>query len=210
MGQSATVTAKDERLRRGVSAIGGGAYALLVVVVGLLAGYGWLYALRGLGWFGAGPSVGDSLPLLQLAGFDGQPLGRVIAAWVLAGLIVGVALSAHGRWWRVAAVGPLSLVALLLASQASYALARNLRFSDVVFSRRPGLGPIIEVLVMTAGCALVPRVSGGDGGSAWRPHRFVMFDGRRQPHLGGGERRDAAEDDRDRQPVGDQRRRARA
>lgn len=208
MSEAATVT--DERLRRGAAAVGGAIYALLAVVVGIAIGYGWLYALRGLGWFGAGPSIGDSLPLLQLAGFDGQPLGRVIAAFVLAGLILGVALSAQGRWRRVAAVGPLSLVALLLASQASYALTRNLRFSDVAFSRRPGLGPIIEALVLTAGCALVPRVSGGDGGSAWRLRRASTLGGRGQPHLSGGEHWDAPKDDRDREPVGDQRRRARA
>ena len=58
---------------------------MLGVLVGLLAGYGWLYVLRGLGWLGAGPAVGDALPLLQLAGFDGQPLLRVVVAWLLAG-----------------------------------------------------------------------------------------------------------------------------
>ena len=197
-------------MARTAAAAGAAVYALLVVLAGVLVGYGWLYALRGLGWLGAGPSVGDSLPLLQLAGFDGQPLLRTVVAWLLAGLIAGVALSGLGRGQRVAVAGPLALVALLLASQASYALARNLRFSDVVFSRRPGLGPIVEALMFAAGCALVARASRGDRGSAWRPRRILVLDGRGQPHLSGGEHRDAAEDDRDREPVGDERRRARA
>ncbi len=197
-------------MARTAGAAGACAYVIVVVVIGALIGYGWLYALRGLGWLGAGPSVGDSLPLLQLAGFDGQPLLRTVVAWLIAGLIAGVALSGMGRWQRAAVAGPLSLIVLLLASQASYALARNLRFSDVVFSRTPGLGPIVEALLFAAGCALVPRVSHGDGGSAWRPHRIVMLDGLGQPHLSGGEHWDAAEDDRDREPVGDQRHRASA
>jgi hypothetical protein len=207
---SQAATAEHRPLARRAGPAGAGAYVLLVVVVGLLLGYGWLFTLRGLGWLGAGPSVRDSLPLLQLAGLDGQPLLRTVVAWLVAGLIAGVALSGMGRWQRAAVAGPLSLVVLLLASQASYALARNLRFSDAVFSRTPGLAPIVEALAFAAGCALVPRVSRGDGGSAWRPHRIIMLDGLGQPHLSGGEHRDTAEDDRDREPVGDQRRRTSA
>ena len=44
---------------------------------------GLLYSFRGLGWFSGGPRIGDALPLLQLAGFDGQPLDRVLVAGVL-------------------------------------------------------------------------------------------------------------------------------
>ena len=136
-----------------------------------------------------------------------------MVAWLLAGLIAGVALiglrtrAARGawpgrwRWWL-----------LLLASQAAYALARNLRFSDVVFSRRPGLGPVLEALVFARRLrARCPGASRGD-----RRERVgalagsVTLDGLGQPHLSGGEHRDAAEHDRDREPVGDERRRARA
>ena len=134
----------------------------------------------------------------------------MVVAWTVAGLIAGVALSGQARWRRIAVVGPVSLVGLLLASQAAYALARNLKFSDVVFSRRPGLGPFLEALVFTAACALVPRRSRGDGGSPWRRRRVVALDGLGQAQLGGRENGDAAEDDRDREPVSDQRRRTRA
>ena len=69
---------------------GGGVGGVLGVLVGLLAGFGWLYVLRGLDWLGVGPRIADALPLLQLAGFDGQPLLRVVVAWVLAGALAGV------------------------------------------------------------------------------------------------------------------------
>ena len=58
-------------------------------------------------------------------------------------------------------VGILSLLALLLASQAAYALARNLRLSDILFSRSPGPGPWIESLTFALGCALPRRLVPG-------------------------------------------------
>jgi hypothetical protein len=42
------------------------------------ASVGLLYHLRHLRWLAIGPRIPDSLPLLQLAGFDGQPLARVL------------------------------------------------------------------------------------------------------------------------------------
>ena len=60
----------------------------------------------------------------------------MIVAWLLAGLVTGLALSRIAPLRRGVAAGLLALVVLLVASQASYALARNLKFSAVVFSRR--------------------------------------------------------------------------
>ena len=149
------------RRAAGIAARGTGAAAALVL--GLLVGIGWLYVLRGLGWLGIGPRVRDALPLLQLPGFDVQPLARVAVAWLGAGALAGLAL----RWMpvprRVAIAGLTAVVALLVASQASYALTRNLRFTDVLWNRRPGLGPLLEALLFAAGCALV-----GSGGHADR------------------------------------------
>lgn len=146
---------------RAAGAVGVTVGGILVLMVSLLAGYGWLYALRGLHWFGAGPAAGDALPLLQLAGFDGQPVVRIVVAWLPAGLIAGVALLGVRPRRRVVLLGPAALVLLLAASQAAYALTRNLRFSDILLSRRPGLGPVLEAVVLTAGCAL-PRRRGRD------------------------------------------------
>lgn len=122
-----------------------------------LAGLGLLYAMRGLQWFAIGPPVPDSLPLLQLAGFDGQPLVRVILAWLAAGVIIGYALIRIGPLRRSALVGMLALLILLLASDASYALARNLRLESVLLDRTPGLGPWLEAFLLAVGSALPRR-----------------------------------------------------
>jgi hypothetical protein len=131
---------------------------LPVIFVALLAGEGWLYALRSVGWFSSGPMVGDALPLLQLAGFDRQPLSRVVVAWLLAGIMLGIPLYRTPRRWRALFVASVALVLLFVASQASFALTRNLRFSDVLWTRLPGLGPWLEALLLVAGCCL-PRLT---------------------------------------------------
>ena len=149
------------RVARVIGAGARGATAILALLAGLLAGLGWLYVLRGLGWLAIGPNIRDSLPLLQLAGFDIQPLGRVVAAWFAAGIVAGVALIGVPRRWRVLLAGVVGVVLLLFASQASFALTRNLRLSDVIWSRRPGTGPLLEALLLAAGCALPGRVPRG-------------------------------------------------
>ena len=131
-----------------------GTLTLPVILVALLAGEGWLYALRSFGWFSSGPMVGDSLPLLQLAGFDRQPLARVVVGWLLAGVMLGIPLSRVARRGQALFVALIALVLLLVASQASFALTRNLRFSDVLWTRSPGLGPWLEGLLLAAGCCL--------------------------------------------------------
>jgi hypothetical protein len=130
---------------------------LLVVPVVLGAtvlGVGWLYVLRGLGWFSAGPDVRDSLPLLQLAGLDGQPLLRVLVAWLPCGALAGL-LTLRTRWpWRALLTAVVGVAVLLLASQASFALARNLKLSGVLWSRVPGTGPWLEGISLAVGAVL--------------------------------------------------------
>jgi hypothetical protein len=172
----------------------------LAVILGLLAGFGWLYLLRGAGWLAAGPSVGDSLPLLQLAGFDGQPLLRLVVAWLLAGGLTGVALSDLRRPPRVALSGILGLLLLLIACQVAYALARNLRLTDILFTRPPGPGPWLEALCFAVAC-LLPRRSVFRGRG---PASGNLFGRRVAPGnfgLSGGKIRHAAQHDRDRQQV---------
>ena len=130
--------------------------ATVTVVIGALVGVGLLYSLRQLHWLTMGPSVPDALPLLQLAGFAGQPLVRVLAAWVPAGIVLGLALIRFPAARRALLILVFGAVLLLLASDASYALARNLRFGDVLLNRQPGLGPWVECLLLAAGGAL-PR-----------------------------------------------------
>lgn len=199
------------RIPRAARVCGESAGFVLAVFIGLLAGDGWLYVLRGAGWFASGPNVGDSLPLLQLAGFDGQPLLRVVVAWLLAGVLVGVVTVRIPALRRGAAGGSLALVLLLLASQASYALARNLRFGAVVFSRAPGSGPWLEALAFAIGCALPRRlVPRPDRRRVRRPALSVTLFGAGHRGLSGGQSWDASEHDGDRAEVGDDRERVRA
>jgi enterochelin esterase-like enzyme len=130
--------------------------ATVAVVIGVLSGVGLLYSLRQLRWLTVGPSVPDALPLLQLAGFAGQPFGRVLAAWVPAGVVLGLALIRFPAARRALLIVLFGAVLLLLASDASDALARNLRLGNVLLNREPGLGPWVECLLLAAGAAL-PR-----------------------------------------------------
>ncbi len=141
-------------LGRALRAAGAGACATVAALIAVLTGTGLLYGLRGLGWLGVGPRLGDALPLLQLAGFDGQPLVRTAAAWLVAGGVLGLALMRLGTARRTVIAGALGLALLLFASQASYAVARNLRLSAVLEGRIPGVGTWIEALLLAAGAAL--------------------------------------------------------
>jgi len=128
-----------------------GAAALLVCSVAAL---GLLYTMRQLRWLAVGPPIPDALPLLQLAGFDAQPLARVSAAVLLTGLALGVALIRVERRRRVIFVGIFGLLVMLAASDASYALARNLRLGPVLLNRPPTLGPLLEALLLALAAAL--------------------------------------------------------
>lgn len=175
--------------------------SLLIVVAGLVAGAGWLYVLRGLDWLRLGPRVADALPLLQLASADGQPLVRVILAWVLAGALTGVALAEVTPYRRAALSLVLALVVLLLASQASYALARNVAFSSTVFSRTPGLGPVIEGCAFALGCFLPRTADRGQRPGARRRSLISVISGFDDRGVSRGKRRNGSQHDRDRQPV---------
>jgi enterochelin esterase-like enzyme len=128
--------------------------ATVAVVIGTLSGVGLLYSLRQLHWLTAGPSIPDALPLLQLAGFAGQPAARVIVAWIPAGVVLGLALIRFPAPRRTLLILMFGAVLLLFASDASYALARNLRFETVLLNREPGLGPWVECLLLAAGGVL--------------------------------------------------------
>jgi lysyl-tRNA synthetase class 2 len=79
-----------EQLRRAVTVASRGmALALAVIVVTSIA-TGWLYWARGAvtGW--AGPPVTDALPLDELPGRDGVPLGLYLTAFGIAGVALGL------------------------------------------------------------------------------------------------------------------------
>lgn len=177
--------------------------SLLAVIVAQLSGYGWLYVLRGLHWLAGPPAIGDALPLLQLAGFDVQPLPRVLLAWLLAGLLAGIILIARPPGTRAVSVGLLGLVSLLLASQAAYALARNLRFDHVLLGHLPGAGSLVEAAALAAGSYLPGGVVGRRQRAAAARGGSARLGALRHLGLGPSENRHAAEYDSDRDDVSD-------
>jgi hypothetical protein len=189
--------------------LGGGiAATVMIVLTGLVVGTGWLYALRGLHWLGLGPRLGDALPLLQLAAFDGQPLLRVLVAWLLAGALTGVALNVSSPGPRVLLALALALIVLMFAAQASYALARNVSLSATVLSHGPGPGPVLEAFAFAVGCWLSRWLDGRDRTRART--RSPVLGGLRDRGVRGRQRGDTGQNDRDREPVSHARENARA
>jgi hypothetical protein len=161
LDEPAIAATRATRTTRALVAVLAAGAAMVLLLASLLAGMGWLYALRGLRWFAVGPRVGDALPLLQLAGFDAQPLARVAIAWLLVGMVFGVALirvPARRRTILAGGYAVLAVLVLLLASDAAFALAQNLRLSHVLGHRAPGFGPWLEGLLFAAGSVLPGRL----------------------------------------------------
>ncbi|MGI8558404.1 MAG: hypothetical protein ACR2ND_08865 [Solirubrobacteraceae bacterium] len=128
----------------------------LVVLIALLAGFGWLDGLRSLGVLGAGPRVADALPLRRLAGDSAQPLSRVILAWGSVGLVAGVALAGIPRAVRLGVLALSGLVLLSLASDAAYAVEETQRVAGTLTSRLPGAGVALEAAVFALAGAAAP------------------------------------------------------
>jgi hypothetical protein len=104
------------------------AAALLVALAVTAAGIGWLDLLRRSGSLADGPRLREALPLQRLAGSAAQPLARVVAAWLPAGLAGGAALYFAGirrRAVRAAVLGGLSFVLLLAAGASSDAVTAS-------------------------------------------------------------------------------------
>ena len=104
-------------------------------------------------------------------------------------------------------LGALGLVLLLFASQASFALARNVKLSDVLWSRSPGTGPWLEALLFAAGGVLPGPIAGGERGANWRAgvRRFAVVGLGRVGDvlLRRGEHRNARQHERQGEQVGD-------
>ncbi len=133
-----------------------GIAAIASLLVSVLVGAGLLYGLRGLGWLAAGPGIRDALPLLQLPGFDGQPLARVLVAFLAAGAVFGAALIRTAPTRRAAVAGVAGLVVLLMVSDAAFAVTHNLRFEPILWHRTPTIGCLVEAVALAIGAA-IPR-----------------------------------------------------
>ena len=131
------------------------------VVAVTAAGVGWLYVLRTGHVLGVGPRVGEALPLERLARDDAQPLARLLAAWLPAGVVAGLAMDVA---WRIPAparaipVGAIALVTLVLAGVASDAVTANLRFAQELGPQYGRAATWLAALLMALG-ALMPLPS---------------------------------------------------
>jgi hypothetical protein len=133
-----------------------GIAAIASLLVSVLVGAGLLYGLRGLGWLAAGPGIRDALPLLQLPGFDGQPLARVLVAFLAGGAVFGATLIRTAPTRRAAVAGVAGLLVLLVASDAAFAVTHNLRFGPILWQRAPTIGCWVQALALAIGAA-IPR-----------------------------------------------------
>jgi hypothetical protein len=145
----------------------------VVVLAGTAAGLGWLYLLRDAGALRAGPVLPDALALERLAGGDGQPLLRVLGAFVPAGLCVALALRALtglGRAGRALAAGLPAYVLLIVAGTASDAVTR----SDPALrhvAAQPGRAAALVPALVLALCGAVVPDAGPRALRPWRPRR---------------------------------------
>jgi enterochelin esterase-like enzyme len=157
--------AGDRRLARGLARRAArrafaAATACVALVVAILAGTGWLYLMRSNHALAFGPRYPGALPLQQLAGSDTQPFGRMVAAWVPAGVALGVTLAAATRLGRLgrAATAAIGGVALLpLAASAADSLARNEPLRTHLKNGFSHTGVWAAIALLVAGVVATPR-----------------------------------------------------
>lgn len=153
-------TATLDRPRHpGASRVGRSGLAVVLALLGVVAGVGWLYTLRHAGILAHGPKIDGALPLQQLAGSDSQPAGRVIVAWAPVALATGMALAWAARLARLARVSVAGLgavVVLWLSGAEADAVAVNQAFSDHVSQQSHRTGLWVASAIMAAGALVVP------------------------------------------------------
>jgi hypothetical protein len=139
---------------------------VVVVIAAVAAGVGWLYALRHVGLLKLGPRLSDALPLQRLAGGAAQPVGRMVAAWLPAGLVagVGIGLVSHlRRPARALAVFALTLALVIVVSAASDALTHNEPLRSHLHQQPHRAAAWLAAGLMALGAALTPVIGRGAG-----------------------------------------------
>lgn len=150
--------ARPSRARAAARAALRAALALPVVLAATLAGIGWLYLLRRTGALAVGPRLVEALPLQRLAGGAAQPVGRVVAAWLPAGIFAGLALRAAGwtgRGARAAIAGAGSFALLVAAGAAADAITANEPLAQHWAAQPQRAATLLAAALVAIGAALV-------------------------------------------------------
>ena len=137
--------------------------------------------LRGTGALRVGPALADALALDRLAGRDAQPLLRVVAAFVPAGLLLALALrevAPAGRTGRAALAGLPAYAVLIAIGAASDAVTRSEPLSRHVAAQPGRAAAWLPALVFALCAYLVPDRARGP----LHPHRPAR---RRMPPANG-------------------------
>jgi hypothetical protein len=134
--------------------------AAAAVIAGAVAvGLGWLYLLRDATLLDTGPRLSEALPLQRLAHGDAQPLGRMVAAWLPAGVVAGLglaALTSLPRAARAVRVGAGAWAVLVLATAASHAVTESEPFIRHLENQPSQAAPWVAALLVAAGSIIVP------------------------------------------------------
>jgi hypothetical protein len=145
---------------RGVRAALAVAAGLLLALLALAGGVGWLYVLYRGGQLALGPRVPDALPLEALAGHAAQPLLRFAVAWLTVGAAVGLVLRGARMDARAAlpAFAVASALVLVAAGAVSDALTVNQRVVDHITPQLAATANLAAWAALVAG-ALGAQVS---------------------------------------------------
>jgi hypothetical protein len=153
----------------GVRTVGSAARAIgtaLVVLLATAGGIGWLYLLRHAGALKVGPTLAGALPLQRLAGGAAQPLGRMLVAWLPAGLAAGVGVGIVSRLRRRARalwVFAIGLVVVLAAAAAADSVTASEPIRRHLQEQPHRVATWVAAGTMALGAALAPGIGRGAG-----------------------------------------------
>jgi hypothetical protein len=159
---------------RVLGTLGRGAAVVAMVLVAVAGGIGWLYALRHVGGLKIGPRLTDALPLQRLAGGAAQPLARIIAAWLPAGLVAGVGVGLVSRLRRPArglVVFVLALALVLAVAAASDSVTHSESIRHHLHEQPHRAATWLAAGLMALGAVAAPVIGRGAGRHAPRGGR---------------------------------------
>lgn len=142
---------------------------VLIVFAAVAAGIGWLYVLRHAAVLRVGPRFADALPLQRLAGGAAQPLGRLVVAWVPAGIVAGLGIglvSGLHRAARGVVVFVLALALVLGATLMSDSLTHNESIRSQIHNEPHRAAAWVAAGLMALGALLTPVIGRGAGRQA--------------------------------------------